>query len=81
MNINVISIFPEIIESSFKGLTGKALEKNIAELKLIDLKEFSNNGYGAVDDAPYGGGEGMVIGIEPLEKSLETIKNLAMLYV
>ena len=74
MNINVISIFPEIIESSFKGLTGKALEKNIAELKLIDLKEFSNNGYGAVDDAPYGGGEGMVIGIEPLEKSLESIK-------
>ena len=74
MNINVISIFPEIIESSFKGLTGKALEKNIAELKLIDLKEFSNNGYGAVDDAPYGGGEGMVIGIEPLEKSLETIE-------
>ena len=52
MNINVISIFPEIIESSFKGLTGKALEKNIAELKLIDLKEFSNNDYGAVDDAP-----------------------------
>ena len=74
MNINVISIFPEIIKSSFKGLTGKALEKNIAELKLIDLKEFSNNGYGAVDDAPYGGGEGMVIGIEPLEKSLESIK-------
>ena len=74
MNINVISIFPEIIESSFKGLTGKALEKNIAELKLIDLKEFSNNGYGAIDDAPYGGGEGMVIGIEPLEKSLETIE-------
>ena len=74
MNINVISIFPEIIKSSFKGLTGKALEKNIAELKLIDLKEFSNNDYGSIDDAPYGGGEGMVIGVEPLEKSLKTIK-------
>ena len=74
MNINVISIFPEILDSSFKGLTGKALEKNIAKLKLIDLKEFSNNDYGSIDDAPYGGGEGMVIGIEPLEKSLKTIK-------
>ena len=41
MNINVISIFPEILESSFKGLTGKAIEKNIANLKSIDLKEFS----------------------------------------
>ena len=75
MNINVISIFPEILESSFKGLTGKAIEKNIAKLKLIDLKEFSNNDYGSIDDAPYGGGEGMVIGVEPLEKSLKTIKN------
>ena len=74
MNINVISIFPEILDSSFKGLTGKALEKNIASLKLIDLKEFSNNDYGSIDDAPYGGGEGMVIGVEPLEKSLKTIK-------
>ena len=74
MNINVISIFPEILESSFKGLTGKAIEKNIANLKSIDLKEFSNTDYGSVDDAPYGGGEGMVIGIEPLEKSLKTIK-------
>ena len=74
MNINVISIFPEILDSSFKGLTGKALEKNIAKLKLIDLKEFSNNEYGSIDDAPYGGGEGMVIGVEPLEKSLKTIK-------
>ena len=74
MNINVISIFPEILDSSFKGLTGKALEKNIAKLKLIDLKEFSNNDYGSIDDAPYGGGEGMVIGVEPLEKSLKTIK-------
>jgi len=74
MNINVISIFPEILDSSFKGLTGKALEKNIAKLKLIDLKEFSNNDYGSIDDAPYGGGEGMVIGVEPLEKSLKTVK-------
>ena len=74
MNINVISVFPEILESSFKGLTGKAIEKNIAKLKLIDLKEFSNNDYGSIDDAPYGGGEGMVLGIEPLEKSLNTIE-------
>ena len=74
MNINVISIFPEILDSSFKGLTGKALEKNIAKLKLIDLKEFSNNDYGSIDDAPYGGGEGMVVSVEPLEKSLKTIK-------
>ena len=74
MNINVIALFPEILQSSFKGLTGKAFKKNIAKLNLIDLKEFSNNDYGSVDDSPYGGGEGMVLGIEPLETSLKTIK-------
>ena len=54
MNINVISLFPEIIESSLKGLTGKAFTKNHAQLNLINLKEFSTNTYGSVDDTPYG---------------------------
>ena len=74
MNINVISLFPEIIESSLKGLTGKAFTKNHAQLNLVNLKEFSTNTYGSVDDTPYGGGEGMLIGIEPLEKSLDSIE-------
>ena len=43
MNINVIALFPEILQSSFKGLTGKAFKQNIAKLNLIDLKKFSNN--------------------------------------
>ena len=38
MNINVISLFPELVESSFKGLTGKALRHKIAELNLVNLK-------------------------------------------
>ena len=74
MNINVISLFPEIIESSLKGLVGKAFEKKIVKLDLLDLKEFSQNEYGSVDDAPYGGGEGMIMAIEPLESCLNTIK-------
>ena len=40
MNINVISLFPEIIESSLRGLTGKAFTNNHAQLNLINLKEF-----------------------------------------
>ena len=50
MNINVISLFPEIIEASLKGLVGKAFEKKIVELELLDLKEYSHNEYGSVDD-------------------------------
>ena len=74
MKINVMSLFPEIIESSLKGLVGKAIDSKIADLNLLDLKDFSQNQYGSVDDSPYGGGEGMVISIEPLEACLNTIK-------
>ena len=74
MKISVMSLFPEIIESSLKGLVGKAIDRKIAELNLLDLKDFSQNQYGSVDDSPYGGGEGMVISIEPLEACLSAIK-------
>ena len=74
MKINVMSLFPEIIESSLKGLVGKAINSKIADLNLLDLKDFSQNQYGSVDDSPYGGGEGMVISIEPLEACLSAIK-------
>ena len=74
MKINVMSLFPDIIESSLKGLVGKAIDRKIAELNLLDLKDFSQNQYGSVDDSPYGGGEGMVISIEPLEACLSAIK-------
>tara|TARA_B100000287_G_scaffold433876_1_gene496721 strand:- start:1292 stop:2035 length:744 start_codon:yes stop_codon:yes gene_type:complete len=75
MNINVISIFPEIIEASMHGLTGKALKNKKANLKLIDLKKFSKSEYGSVDDSPYGGGEGMVISAEPLANCIKEINN------
>ena len=74
MKISVMSLFPEIIESSLKGLVGKAIDSKIADLNLLDLKDFSQNQYGSVDDSPYGGGEGMVISIEPLEACLSAIK-------
>ena len=74
MKINVMSLFPEIIESSLKGLVGKAIDNKIADLNLLDLKDFSQNKYGSIDDSPYGGGEGMVMSVEPLEACLNTIK-------
>ncbi len=73
MNINVISVFPEIIEASMHGLTGKAFKDKKAKLELFDLKKFSKTEYGSVDDSPYGGGEGMVISAEPLADCIKEI--------
>ena len=75
MNINVIALFPEVIKSSLVGVTGKAFENGKAKLNLVDLKDFPANSYGSVDDSPYGGGEGMVMCIEPLEKALRSISS------
>ena len=73
MNINVISVFPEIIEASMHGLTGKAFKEKKARLELFDSKKFSKTQYGSVDDSPYGGGEGMVISAEPLADCFKKI--------
>tara|TARA_A100001388_G_C28744716_1_gene488796 strand:+ start:550 stop:1272 length:723 start_codon:yes stop_codon:yes gene_type:complete len=73
MNINVVSVFPEIIKASMHGLTGKAFSEKKANLELFDLKKFSQKEYGSVDDSPYGGGEGMVISIEPLVDCIKEI--------
>ena len=54
-------------------LLGKLYQK-IISLNLVDLKEFSTNKYGSVDDTPYGGGEGMVISPEPLHSALKQTK-------
>ena len=74
MKINIISLFPEIFESLQYGVVGKAISKKIISLNLVDLKEFSTNKYGSVDDTPYGGGEGMVISPEPLHSALKQTK-------
>tara|TARA_B100000674_G_C37743018_1_gene869813 strand:+ start:94 stop:837 length:744 start_codon:yes stop_codon:yes gene_type:complete len=74
MKINIISIFPEIFESLKYGVVGKALSKKLISLNHIDLKKFSTNNYGSIDDTPYGGGEGMVLSAEPLYSALKEIK-------
>ena len=63
MNINIITLFPEIFEALDYGLLGQAIERE-------DIKI---NKHGQVDDKPYGGGQGMVLMAEPLEKSLNDI--------
>jgi len=75
MKFHIITIFPDQLEQSFKyGVIGKALEKNIIELNLIDPREFSDNDYGSIDDKPYGGGPGMVMQCGPVLSSIEKAK-------
>ena len=73
MNINIITLFPEIFEALNYGLLGQAIDREDIKINILDLREHQINKHGQVDDKPYGGGEGMVLMAEPLERSLKDI--------
>jgi len=68
---DVVTLFPEMFESvTGSGVTGRARERKLYELVLWNPRSFAANSYRTVDDRPYGGGPGMVMMAEPLEKAL-----------
>ena len=73
MNINIITLFPEIFEALNFGLLGQAIDRKDIKINTYNLRDHQINKYGQVDDKPYGGGAGMVLMAEPLEKSLKDI--------
>ena len=73
MNINIITLFPEIFVALNSGLLGQAIERKDITINLLNLRDCSMNKHGQVDDKPYGGGEGMVLMAEPLEQSIKNI--------
>ena len=73
MNINIITLFPEIFEALNFGLLGQAIDRQDIKINTYNLRDHQINKHGQVDEKPYGGGAGMVLMAEPLEKSLKDI--------
>jgi tRNA (guanine37-N1)-methyltransferase len=74
MTFHIISIFPEMFESYFsKSIIKRGIDKKIINIKLYNLRDYSEDKHNTVDDTPYGGGAGMVLKIEPLYKILKKI--------
>jgi tRNA (guanine37-N1)-methyltransferase len=68
---DVVTLFPEMFEAvTESGVTGRARERKLFELVLWNPRSFAANSYRTVDDRPYGGGPGMVMMVEPLEKAI-----------
>lgn len=75
MIIDVITIFPEIIKSAInQSIIARALANNYVEINVLDFREFSLDKNKRVDDYSYGGGAGMVIGVQPIVAALKSIK-------
>ena len=74
-HFDVVTLFPEMFEAvTESGVTGRARERRLFELVLWNPRSFAANSYRTVDDRPYGGGPGMVMMAEPLEKALKAAR-------
>jgi len=66
----VISLIPEILESLKYGVTGRAIEQNLAQIDVWNPRDWASGSYRQVDDKSYGGGPGMVMMYEPLHAAI-----------
>lgn len=75
MRFDVITLFPELFDAPLKtGVTRRAFESGRVAVKLWPLRDFADDPYRRVDDRPYGGGPGMVMLVEPLERALQAAR-------
>jgi len=75
MRFDVITLFPELFGPHLtQGVTRRAFESGQVDVRLWPLRDFAEDAYRRVDDRPYGGGPGMVMLVEPLERALQAIR-------
>lgn len=75
MRIDIITVLPELIESPFQGsIIKRAVEKGFVEIHFHNLRDYTTDRYRQVDDYPFGGGAGMVLMIEPIDKCISELK-------
>jgi tRNA (guanine37-N1)-methyltransferase len=76
MRIDIISVLPELMESPFRtSILKRAMEKGLAEVHFHQLRNWAINKHKQIDDEPYGGGAGMVMMIEPIDKCITELKS------
>jgi tRNA (guanine37-N1)-methyltransferase len=75
IRFDVVTLFPGMFDAiTGSGITGRALQKGLWRLVAWNPRDFTTDNYRTVDDRPYGGGPGMVMLAEPLERSLEALR-------
>ncbi len=75
MRVDILTIFPEMFAGPFShSIIKRAMEKKLVEIHLHDIRDYSTDKHRRVDDYPFGGGAGMVMMIEPVERCIEALK-------
>ena len=74
----VLTLFPEMFPGPLGlSLAGKALEQELWSLQTVDIREFAADRHGTVDDSPFGGGPGMVMRPDVIDRALESVEDQA----
>ena len=75
MRFDVLTLFPEMFEPLKQSILGRAIENNLIEINLINIRDFSKDKHKKVDDTPYGGGAGMVIRADVVYDAFKSLKS------
>lgn len=74
MKINILSIFPDFFSQTLQtSILKRAADKKIVEFQILNLRDFTSDKHQTTDQRPFGGGPGMVMMIEPIDKALESL--------
>lgn len=82
MRISIVTIFPDYFDGALEvGMVGRAIEQGALDVDPIDLRRWGTGAHRAVDDAPFGGGPGMVMSPGPLAEALDTVQGSRRVYL
>ncbi len=73
MKISVLTIFPEMYSPLKESLVGKALEKGLVRVDIVNIRDYSANKHKKTDDYPFGGGAGMVMTPQPIHDAINAV--------
>jgi tRNA (guanine37-N1)-methyltransferase len=78
VRFDIVTIFPEMVSCLFSsGILGRASSRGLIDVRVVDLRGFTNDRHRTVDDIPFGGGPGMVLKPEPLFRAIDAIREEA----
>lgn len=76
MRVDILTLFPQMFAGPFDySMIKRAQEKKILDLRIIDLRDFATDKYKSVDDKPYGGGPGMIMRVDIIDKAVLELKS------
>lgn len=76
MRFDILTLFPHMFSSPFReSILGKAADKGLIQIQTVDIRDFALDKHRVVDDTPYGGGQGMVMKVEPIARAIEWVKS------